>query len=48
MHNARTTIGMIVGSWVVFSAAAALAQDWPQWRGPNRDGRAAGFAAPAA
>jgi outer membrane protein assembly factor BamB len=26
----------------------ALAQDWPQWRGPNRDGVAAGFRAPQA
>jgi outer membrane protein assembly factor BamB len=24
------------------------AQDWPQWRGPNRDGKAAGFTAPSA
>jgi outer membrane protein assembly factor BamB len=24
----------------------ALAQDWPQWRGPNRDGKAAAFNAP--
>src|SRR5438046_10307328 len=24
----------------------AQAQDWPQWRGPNRDAQAAGFAAP--
>ena len=23
-----------------------LAQDWPQWRGPNRDGKVAGFSAP--
>ncbi len=26
--------------------ASASAQDWPQWRGPNRDGKAAGFKAP--
>ena len=26
---------------------AAQAQDWPQWRGPNRDGRVTGFKAPA-
>jgi outer membrane protein assembly factor BamB len=27
-------------------AADSFAQDWPQWRGPNRDGKAAAFAAP--
>jgi outer membrane protein assembly factor BamB len=27
-------------------AATGLAADWPQWRGPNRDARAAGFVAP--
>src|SRR5215467_15383094 len=26
--------------------AEAPAQDWPQWRGPNRDAKAAGFTAP--
>lgn len=29
----------------VIGATAATAQDWPQWRGPNRDGRAS-FEAP--
>ncbi len=28
-------------------APLAGAQDWPQWRGPNRDGAATGFEAPA-
>lgn len=34
----------------VFAACAsqAAAQDWPQWRGPNRDGAAAAFDVPAA
>ena len=27
-------------------AAQAFAPDWPQWRGPGRDGRVEGFAAP--
>jgi outer membrane protein assembly factor BamB len=30
-----------------FGAATAGAQDWPQWRGPNRDGKATGFTAPS-
>jgi outer membrane protein assembly factor BamB len=28
------------------SAGGVLAQDWPQWRGPNRDGKVSGFSAP--
>ena len=31
-----------------FSAIHVLAQDWTQWRGPNRDGATASFTAPAA
>ena len=27
-------------------AAAASAADWPQWRGPNRDNKVAGFSTP--
>ena len=46
MRVASRTIGLMVGSLFLFSAAAVLAQDWPQWRGPNRDGKATGFAAP--
>ena len=32
---------------VGFSASLAWAQDWPQWRGANRDAKATGFVAPA-
>src|SRR2546422_2267512 len=28
------------------ATAGAFAQDWPQWRGPNRDAKASGFKAP--
>jgi len=30
------------------AATCALGQDWPQWRGPQRDGRVTGFVAPEA
>src|SRR4051812_31908324 len=41
----RLTMVLLVLS---FAAAPLLgqAQDWPQWRGPNRDGKTAGFEAP--
>jgi outer membrane protein assembly factor BamB len=32
--------------FVLVTTAAAFAQDWPQWRGPNRDGKVSGFTAP--
>jgi outer membrane protein assembly factor BamB len=31
---------------VVLCAATGLAEDWPQWRGPNRDGKVTEFTAP--
>jgi outer membrane protein assembly factor BamB len=31
---------------VLLSASGVWAQDWPQWRGANRDGKASGFSAP--
>ena len=34
------------GAWLV-SAGWVAGQDWPQWRGPNRDAKATGFNAPA-
>ena len=36
----------IVAALVIVSAAALTAQDWPQWRGPNRDGAIAQFSEP--
>lgn len=34
------------GCLVLISATSAFAQDWPQWRGVNRDGKVTGFTAP--
>jgi len=32
---------------ILVGAGCVLAQDWPQWRGPNRDAKVSGFTAPA-
>jgi outer membrane protein assembly factor BamB len=42
----RTTrlVGVVAGSLIL--AGTGAAQDWPQWRGPNRDAKATGFVAP--
>ena len=46
IRNANRSIGVIVGCAVLFTASRVFAQDWPQWRGANRDGKVAGFTAP--
>jgi outer membrane protein assembly factor BamB len=48
MTNAKRMAGVALGCVILLSAAGAGAQDWPQWRGPNRDGKATGFKAPKA
>ena len=47
--NTRRMFGtmLLLAGWLVAGSSAAHAQDWPQWRGPNRDGRGA-FAVPGA
>jgi outer membrane protein assembly factor BamB len=37
---------MLAGCAVLLGAVAAGAQDWPQWRGPHRDNKVAGFVTP--
>lgn len=39
---------ILAGSILALALTHTLGQDWPQWRGPNRDGKAAAFTAPAA
>lgn len=46
MRNANRSIGVIVSCVVLASAGRVFAQDWPQWRGPDRDGKVTGFTAP--
>jgi outer membrane protein assembly factor BamB len=46
MNNRYPAKG-VMGICVLLLAAWSIgAQDWPQWRGPNRDGHATGFTAP--
>jgi outer membrane protein assembly factor BamB len=46
MMRSTRLVGVFAGCLVF--AGAAPAQDWPQWRGPNRDAKATGFVAPKA
>ena len=46
MEKTRSLFGALALGLVLVWAGSALAQDWPQWRGQNRDGKAVGFKAP--
>src|SRR6185437_10068802 len=37
---------LLASLWLAASLPCVRAQDWPQWRGPNRDARVAVFTAP--
>ena len=41
MKDASRWIGVAAVGVVLCIAAVAMAEDWPQWRGANRDGKAA-------
>lgn len=42
----RPELVVPLGAILVSACTQLAAGDWPQWRGPNRDGKAAGFEAP--
>ena len=46
MKKNKLLEAVIVGCMILISAGWMFAQDWPQWRGPNRDGKVSGFTAP--
>jgi len=46
MKNTNRCRAVVAVCAVVVCAGSVLAQDWPQWRGANRDGKASGFTAP--
>ena len=46
MRSAKSVAGWAVACVAALGTGTARAQDWPQWRGPNRDNKVAGFAVP--
>jgi outer membrane protein assembly factor BamB len=46
MSNAKRTTAVLAGCVLLLGATCARAQDWPQWRGPNRDNKVVGFTEP--
>lgn len=45
----KSASGLMMGAAgivILVSVGGALADDWPQWRGPNRDGKLSAFVAP--
>ena len=46
MRNAGTSITTMAATVILASVGSVWAQDWPQWRGPNRDGKLSGFVPP--
>src|SRR5436190_23876437 len=38
MHDAHRMVSFLAVSVLLLSETRALGDDWPQWRGPNRDG----------
>jgi outer membrane protein assembly factor BamB len=45
MRNAKAT-AVLAGCVLLLGAGGVRAQDWPQWRGPNRDNKVVGFKEP--
>src|SRR5262245_42176330 len=47
MMRATWVASSIVGGILLANGGQLSGQDWPQWRGPNRDAKANGFKAPS-
>jgi len=46
MKKANLSRAVMLGCVILIGASCVFAQDWPQWRGANRDGKVTGFEAP--
>jgi outer membrane protein assembly factor BamB len=49
-NKMKSSLRLLAGALLLMTVnqSAVLAQDWPQWRGPDRDGKVTGFTVPAA
>jgi outer membrane protein assembly factor BamB len=48
MKKVNSLCGAMIIALIVLGSSSIYAQDWPQWRGVNRDGKVTGFKAPQA
>jgi hypothetical protein len=46
MKKANLSRIVMLGCVILIGASCVFAQDWPQWRGANRDGKVTGFKEP--
>jgi len=46
MKKGNLSRAVMLGCVILICASCVFAQDWPQWRGANRDGKVTGFKAP--
>jgi len=46
MNRAKQIASLLIGFTLMALSVRAPAQDWPQWRGPNRDDKVSGFVPP--
>jgi len=45
-NTSRFICVTVIGAFILSTVPIISAQDWPQWRGTNRDGKLTGFSAP--
>ena len=47
MKKSNLVLSMVIVAMIMLSTMNSYSQDWPQWRGLNRDCKVTGFKAPS-